>query len=93
MLTDLRVGQTQAIGAASTEPFPNYPAGPRTGGTSVNPASVYNFHSINSSSSFKGTRFHMPASRPQFPLVQPRTGPDVTLRVHSPSLRINRDLS
>ena len=89
----LEKGRLTVHNPANTKVAPYNRARHRTGSTSVRLASVCNFHSINSSSSFKGTRFHMPASRPKFPLAQARTGPDVTLRVHLGSLRPNRGLS
>ena len=43
MPTDLRVGQTQAIGVASSDPpSPSDPASPRTGSTSVHQVRFHN---------------------------------------------------
>ena len=75
MPTDLRVGQTQAIGAASSDPPPpSDPARPRTGSTSVHQVVFTVLCSLEGSSSFKGTRVHIPAFPPQSPSIEPVPG-------------------
>ena len=95
---DFRGGRTQAITAANTEAALYNLAGHRTGNTSVCPASVCNFYRIDGSSSFKGTRFRMPASQPSSvfnsPLVQPPAGPEGNAKeLQFASRRPNKGLS
>ena len=68
MPTDLRVGQTQAIGVASTEPLPT--TRPALGQVALRCIKYVStiLCSLNGSPSFKGTRVPIPASQPQFPL-------------------------
>ena len=75
MPTDFRGGQVQAITAANAEAGLQSLTAHRTGSTTVCPASVYNFYRIDGSSSFKGTRFRMPASQPSSVFNSPSFNP------------------
>ena len=100
MPTDFRGGRTQAITTANTEAALYNPAGHRTGSITVCPASVCNFYRINGPYSFiliQGNPVSY-AGIPtilciQFPLVQPHTGGEETLRTSYSPQRATKDLS
>ena len=75
MPTDFRGRQKRAMTATNAEAGLQSLTAHRTGSTTVCPASVCNFYRIDGSSSFKGTRFRMPASQPSSAFNSPSFNP------------------
>ena len=74
MPIDLRVGQTHVIGVASTEPLST--TRPALGQVALRCIKYVStmLCSLEGSSSFKGTRVHIPASQPQSASLDPVPG-------------------
>ena len=100
MPTDFSGRQKRAITATNAEAGLYNLAAHRTGNTSVCPASVCNFYRIDGPYSFiliQGNPVSYAGITAvlcaQFPLVQLRKGPDVTLKADFASRRPNESLS
>ena len=74
MPTDLRVGQTHAIGVASTEPLST--TRPALGQVALRCIKYVStlLCSLDGSSSFRGSGVHIPASQPQSASLDPVPG-------------------